>query len=133
MNTQLICTFTTMKKLHTTIDEILNCYDLAFDKIFILQNEDNSKELICSYNINTEVEVQMENVPRNTISVHRKKETNTIYTINALNFMIQLLNDGILDTSYQVNWDLYKNCILVSNQEEGLKKINTKIYKIWKI
>ena len=65
----------------------------------------------------------------NTISLHRKKNTNTLYTINALNHLIQLLNNGVLDTSYQLDWENYRNCILLTN-DEGLRRINTEIHDI---
>jgi hypothetical protein len=39
----------------------------------------------------------------NTILVHRKKETNTLYTINALNELIKKLNGGVVDIAYKVN------------------------------
>jgi hypothetical protein len=69
------------------------------------------------------------NSVNNTISLHRKKITNTLYTINALNELIKLINNGVLDTNYQVEWDVYKNMILITNKE-GLQKINTRILKI---
>jgi hypothetical protein len=65
----------------------------------------------------------------NTILVHRKKQTNTLYTINALNELIKSLNNGVLDKSYSINWDDYKNCILLV-QADGYKKIDTKIKEI---
>ena len=61
--------------------------------------------------------------------VHRKKHTNTLYTINAMNIIIKMNNNGILDKSYQLNWELYKNTILLSNDDE-LNKLPTKVYKI---
>jgi len=125
MNTQLLITFTKPSKIKQVIEEIKNCYTLAFGKIYVLENVNNSNELICSYNIDSDVQIKGE-IPFNTISVHRKKETNTIYTINALNYVISLFNDGKPDKNFPMPWDKYKNCILVTNQD-GLKKIETKI------
>jgi hypothetical protein len=65
----------------------------------------------------------------NTILLHRKKESNTLYTINALNDLIKSLNDGVLDTSYTINWTDYRNCILLTHAGD-LKRLDTKIYKI---
>jgi hypothetical protein len=65
----------------------------------------------------------------NTILLHRKKESNTLYTINALNDLIKSLNGGQLDTSFMVNWKDYQNSILLTHAGE-LKKLDTKIYKI---
>lgn len=128
METQLLCTFTKVNKLNETVEEIKGCYTLAFNKIYVLENATNAKELICSYNINLGNELKGE-IPMNTISVHRKKETNTIYTINALNYVIALLNDGKVDTKFPVPWNNYKNMILVTNTE-GLKKIETKVHSV---
>ena len=61
--------------------------------------------------------------------LHRKKESNTLYTINALNALIRTLNEGVLDTRYIVNWSDYKNCILLNTGPE-LRRLDTAIYKI---
>jgi hypothetical protein len=61
--------------------------------------------------------------------VHRKKESNTLYTINALNTLIKELNDGYLDPNYRVDWNDYRNCILLTRGNE-LKRINTRLHKI---
>jgi hypothetical protein len=65
----------------------------------------------------------------NTILLHRKKESNTLYTINALNTLIKTLNKGVLDTKYIVNWHEYRNSILLTNGPD-LRKLDTSIYKI---
>tara|TARA_R100001082_G_C4305560_1_gene134406 strand:- start:238 stop:642 length:405 start_codon:yes stop_codon:yes gene_type:complete len=129
MNTQLLCTFTPKKTVNNTTDLIIDTYDIIFNKIFILKDVDNNKELMCTYNIESK---ENPTILENTISLHRKKQTNTLYTINALNELIKTVNNGILDTSYQINWDNYRNTMLVTN-EEGLRKINTAIHDIIRI
>ena len=128
MKTQLLCTFTTQFNLEQTIRDITKHFKIIFEKIYVLQNEDKPKELICTYNIDKNDDVDFNKV-KNTISLHRKKITNTLYTINALNELIMDINNGILDTSYQIPWDVYKNMILISNKE-GLSRIPTRILKI---
>jgi hypothetical protein len=86
----------------------------------------STDEYVVTYNVE---QGNVEGIPLNTILVHRKKETNTLYTINALNDLIKKLNGGVVDPSYRVNWQYYKNCILLTNHNE-LKQLNTKIYKI---
>jgi len=130
---QLLCTFTTKDKLDDTIDNIIDVYTIVFDKIFVLENVDLSKELICSYNIDTTIMIEdPDMIPRNTISVHRKKATNTLYTINALNYLVAALNDGVMDKSFSVPWENYRNTILVTNNND-FRKIKTKIYNIIKL
>ena len=128
MITQLLCTFTTQYNLEQTVMDITKYFKVIFEKIYVLQNEDKPKELICTYNIDKSDDVDFNKV-KNTISLHRKKITNTLYTINALNELIMDINNGILDTSYQIPWDVYKNMILISNKE-GLSRIPTRILKI---
>ena len=128
MRTQLLCTFTTQHNLEQSIRDITKNFKIVFDKIYVLQNEDRTKELICTYNVDREDKIDF-NAVNNTISLHRKKITNTLYTINALNELIKTINNGVLDTSYQIEWDTYKNMILISNKE-GLQKIPTRILKI---
>jgi hypothetical protein len=60
---------------------------------------------------------------RDTISINRKKETNTLYSINALNALIIALNGGVLDKSYMINWNDYKDCMLLSQGADGYKTI----------
>ena len=64
-----------------------------------------------------------------TILLHRKKESNTLYTINALNALIRSLNGGRLNKNFIVNWNDYKNCILLTNGPE-LRRLDTAIHKI---
>ena len=128
MKTQLLATFTTKEHLDNTVDSIKEAYIIVFNKIYVLQNEDKPKELICTYNVDQNDDIDF-NLVQNTISLHRKKITNTLYTINALNELIKTINNGVLDTSYQVPWDVYKNMILISNKE-GLSRIPTRILKI---
>ena len=123
MKTQLLCTFTSKKDLEKTIETIKQNYNIAFNKIYILQNEDAPKEMVCTYNVEVDESLDYNLVP-NTISLHRKKYTNTLYTINALNEVIKNLNNGILDTSYKIPWENFQNMIMVTNSD-GLSKIPT--------
>ncbi len=129
MKTQLLLTFTKLHKLNETIDDIKDCYQIMNEKIYVLKNLHEANELICSYNIIIDDHSNSGRMLSNTISVHRKKDSGTIYTINALNQIIALLNDGVVDVNYVINWDNYKNMILLTNAE-GIRKIYTKLYKI---
>ena len=128
MKSQLLCTFTTKESLDETVKEIINSYTIIFNKIYVLQNENNVDELICTYNVDTTQSVDYNKVS-GTISLHRKKHSNTLYTINALNECIKNLNNGVLDKDFSVPWENFRNMILVTNSE-GLNKISTRIFKI---
>ena len=125
MSNKLFCTFATEETLDSILEQIQERYKIIYNKIFVLYSK-SQDEYICTYkvdfgNIGTFLE--------NTILVHRKKESNTLYTINALNTLIKELNEGVLDTSYRINWSDYRNCILLTKGPE-LKRVNTKLYKI---
>ena len=132
MKTQLLCTFSTKSQLDTTVEKIKNAYNIAFKKIYVFQNEDDVKELICTYNVDLNQGGVDYNAVENTISLHRKKHSNTLYTINALNECIKNLNNGVLDLKFMIPWENFKNTLLVTNAE-GLNRISTRIYKIIKI
>ena len=126
LKNKLFCTFSAKDKLQDTLDTITREYTIMYHKIFVLESID-SDEYLCTYNI--EVQPAGTRILPNTILLHRKKETNTLYTINSLNLLIKSLNEGVLDTSFRVNWQDYKNTVLLTQGEE-LKKLSTKIYKI---
>ena len=129
VNSQLLITFTTSKNVNEIIEDIKQAYKITFNKIFILQNIMVKKELVCSYNIDLDESIEEESIPKNTIGVHRKKATNTLYTINALNYLVSVLNDGKLDSHYLLPWKNYRNSILVTENGE-FKKIKTQIFNI---
>jgi hypothetical protein len=123
---KLFCTFTSKDSLEKTLDTIKTEYIIMYNKIFVLESQD-SEEYLCTYNI--EIQGSSSKILPNTILVHRKKETNTLYTINSLNLLIKSLNEGVLDTSFRVNWQDYSNTILLT-QGSDLKTLGTKIHKI---
>mgnify|MGYP003118268161 FL=1 len=127
MRTQLLCTFTTKSRLNETIDIIVGCNDILYEKVYVFQNGNDLNQLICTYNVEF-IDNYEENII-DTISLHRKKQSNTLYTINALNEVIREKNGGVLDKSYMVNWDEFNNTLLLTN-EMGLQKIPTKIFQI---
>mgnify|MGYP001357864838 FL=1 len=131
MKSQLLCTFTTKEDLNETVKLITDSYSIVFRKVYVLQNENNVDELICTYNVDTQGGVDY-NAVKGTISLHRKKHSNTLYTINALNEVVANLNNGVIDSKFVVPWENFKNTLMVTNSE-GLNKISTRIYKIIKI
>lgn len=123
---KLFCSFTTKEGLDVKLQEINRQYKIMYGKIFVLESPE-SDEYMCTYNI--ELDGTTAKILANTILLHRKKESNTLYTINSLNLLIKQLNGGVLNTAYQINWQDYKNSILLTQGEE-LRKMNTSIHKI---
>lgn len=126
--TQLLCTFTSVNELDHIVEKVTSSYKLVFNKIYILENTQDADQLVLTYNI-TKTDANNIVPPPSTISVHRKKQTNTIYTINAINKLIEQKNNGVLDKSYKIDWDELKNCVLVTAYGK-LKVVTTKLVKI---
>ena len=124
-NNRLFCTFTNLNNLDVLIEDIKNKYTIIYNKMFILEIL-GKDEYVITYNVE---QANVSHIPENTILVHRKKESNSLYTINALNELIKKLNGGVVDTRFPINWNHYKNCILLTQHNE-LNQLNTKIFKI---
>lgn len=127
MQTQLLCTFTTKEELQNTLQDIRETYHIVYNYIYVLQNKGNLDELFVTYNIDTQY--KPEYPLRDTILVHRKKQSNTLYTINALNELVKEENGGILDKTFEIDWNKFRNSIIVTNTE-GTKRISTRIFEI---
>ena len=125
VNNKLFCTFVTLEEIDNFIKNISHRYVIMYNKLFVLYIKDTG-EYVVTYNTD---QINLSSIPDNTILVHRKKETNTLYTINALNELIKKLNGGAVDVHYKINWQHYKNTILLTQHNE-LKQLKTKIHNI---
>ena len=125
MSNKLFCTFSTEEGLEEVLNTVRSKYRIIYNKIFVLYSK-SQDEYICTYNVDFG---NISNFLPNTILVHRKKESNTLYTINSLNRLIESLNGGVLDTNYKINWMDYQNCILLTKGPE-LRRVNTKLHQI---
>lgn len=125
MNNRLFATFTQQELIDELVYNLSSTYDIMYKKMFVLFIK-STNEYVVTYNVE---QGNIDGIPQNTILVHRKKESNTLYTINALNDLIRKLNGGVVDPAYRIDWQNYKNCILLTQQGE-VKQLNTKIFKI---
>jgi hypothetical protein len=127
LKTQLVCTFTKKHQSQETIDVIRKDFSLLNNKIFMFKPLEIKEDYMLSYNV---VMDSYKKFLPNSIMVHQKRETNTIYTINALNELIMNLNNGILDKSYKIEWERYKNCALLKNKE-GFRVVKIVLVKVF--
>lgn len=126
-DTQLLCTFAVPTEYKLILEQIKSFYTLSNNKIFVFNNEKNNNELYLTYNI-VYTNTSIKKLP-NTISIHRKKQTNTLYTLNAMNKLITEENDGVFDKTFQLNWEYYKNSLIITN-EVSVKIIPLTIFDI---
>lgn len=109
---QLLCTFASVQSFKSTIEEIKKFYSVYNNRFFIFTNVTTPKEVFITYNILSEGR-EFPKFP-NTISIHRKKQTNTLYTLNAMNQIIKDENNGVFDRTYSVDWNLYSNSLIIT-------------------
>ena len=124
MKPQLLCTFAHRKDLDIITDYIITSYTIVERRLFVFSDADVRNDLYVTYNVDT---TDTKRIP-NTILIHRKKETNTMYTVNALNTIIREANNGILDKTYLINWITYRNSLLLTNGD-GLRHIQLQLFK----
>jgi len=136
-NNLLLATFVKSGNVRYVVELIKNNFKLAGNKIFVLQDQSDRNKKILTYNVINN-NVVFSDIINNTISLHRKQETNTLYTLNALNEIVKFENDGVVSSDFAVNWQNWKDCLVVThrNDETGeteLKRIDTKINNIIKL
>jgi hypothetical protein len=124
LKTQLLCTFAHKKDLDLIIDYISKSYTISEKRMFVFSNADKNTELYVTYNVEPD---DYKKTP-NTIMIHRKKETNTLYTVNALNAIIRKSNNGVLDKKFVINWQIYDNSLMLTDGDD-IRHIHLDLYK----
>jgi len=124
--TKFYLTFSPKETIETNIEKIKQHYSILYNKIFILESPQHDSEYFITFNLDP---INISSIEKNMISIHRNKENNVIYTINSLNELIKIKNNGVLKKGFEVNWGEYKNSLILTNNNQ-LKILNTNIYKI---
>jgi hypothetical protein len=101
-DTLLLCTFCKEHLLEKKIEEIKTKFTILQNKIYVMKLAGRLDCFILTYNVNNHEGFNYKDLISNTINLHRKKETNTLYTINALNELIKTINNGALDKNYKI-------------------------------
>ena len=133
-DTLLLATFCKSRDVRDIINVIADGFEIVGGKIFVLQDESERHKQILTYNIVKE-DIVFSEVIKNTISLHRKKETNTLYTLNALNEVVMEQNDGQIDSQFSVDWEPHRNTLLVTYKDDEtgdqiLRRIETRLINI---
>lgn len=127
LKTQLVCTFSRKHQVQETLDSIKDNFSILNNKIFHFKSFETREDVMLSYNV---IMDSYKKFLPNSIMVHQKRETNTIYTINALNELIMNLNNGILDKKYPIEWERYRNCALLKNKE-GFRVVKIFLVRVY--
>lgn len=124
---QLLCTFSNVKDFQNASGLIKKFYEVYNNRIFVFCNTNNPKEIYLTYNV-LNMKKNSSRFP-NTILIHRKKQTNTLYSLNALNTLIKE-EHGCLDSCFVLDWKLYENSLIISG-DVSVRIIPLKIHSIF--
>ena len=113
------------------VQKILNTFSLTNKYIFVLKNKDEENKTLLTFNAEQDREA-FKKMNYFTLRLHRKKQSNTLYTINGLNLAIAADNNGETGKHLKLDWEKYKNTILLSYNRE-LKTINLDLDKILEV
>mgnify|MGYP003658926981 CR=1 FL=1 len=113
------------------VNHIVENIEITNSFIFLLDDEQNPENKILTYNAIVEKGKSF-NSRLYTIRVHRKKQTNTLYTINALNQAVAAQHDGQTGKHLKLDWDQYKDSLLLTSGSE-LRVHPVQVAKIFKI
>ena len=125
-NDQLLCTFSTLKNYEGEIAALTKVYEISGDRVYVLSNVDHPEEIFLTFNGRN----RGNEYYQHTISVHRKKDYNVLYSINALNELVRLENSGQFSSKFDIPWSKYRNSI-ITTKDGKLKVTPTKLVKIF--
>lgn len=130
-NTVLLCSFIRNDAINLAraISNIKNNFNVNKNKIFVLEDQDDVERVILTYNVEKSANINFKCAVRDTIQVHRKKPTNTLYTLNALNEIIRQENHDEEDHNYRVDWEQYNDSLILIKNDD-LKIIPTRLRSV---
>ena len=119
------------EEIDKAIEKILDTVSLTNKFIFVLSQKSDPKKKIITYNSSLQGQAVIKN-EYYTIRVHRKKKTNTLYTINGLNLAIEAEHGGQRGKHLKLDWEKYRSHVIVSHGN-ALKAIPVILEKILEI
>lgn len=118
----LIGTFVKKKDIYNFVDRLCGMFNMSEDKIFIYKVDGNKDEYLTTF----------KSYDKSILSTKLKESTvlhvknGCLFSINALNKLIES-ECGSVNTSYIIDWDKYKDSLIINNKGEFT------IHKICKI
>ncbi len=126
--TILLASFIFPERLEWFITNLNNKFDIPRERVFGYQNVDDEAKLIITFKLKVpeDKHLDLKNLFPNAIIIHKKGDA--LYTINALNRMIEELStDNIGNVDYKsikIDWEKYQNkLILIDNRELAIWNI----------
>ena len=113
------------------VENIVSMMELTNQYVFLLQSTENPEKKILTYNAIVKNKTSF-HPHLFTMRIHRKKQTNTLYTINALNAAVAADNGGQTGKHLKLDWSKYENSLLLT-AEKKLQVHPVEVLKIFKI
>ena len=110
----LLASFLRPEYLDSFLNKIKKKFGIKKEQIFFFKIEDGSYLLTYKVYVDFENKIDIRKELPKTIQIHKKGDT--IFTINALNKLIEKesgLNGNVNYKEYKINWDDYKNKIIL--------------------
>ena len=120
--TLLLATFIFPERLEWFLDYLENRFRISRDKVFIFENLDDQGKVIVTFKLILKdgTRINLKKHFPNAIPIHKKGTA--LYTINALNKLIELESGGDLGNinykDFKINWDKYQDRLILNNNGE---------------
>lgn len=120
--TILLASFIFPERMDWFLGYLENKFNITKDKVFCYKNLDDESKLIITFKftIIDGKKVNLKELFPSAVTIHKKG--NALYTINALNKLIEQVNGdsiGNLDyKSFKINWEDYQNKLILTNGNE---------------
>lgn len=128
MKTVLLASFLFPERLNWFYNHLKTNHNITKNQIFVYKNKDDESKVIVTFKFTLpeEKRVNLRELFPNPILIH--KRGNALYTINALNKLIDDQNKELVGNidykTVKIDWNLYQNkFILVSNNELSILNI----------
>jgi hypothetical protein len=118
----LLASFIFPERLEWFLTYLENKFDIPRETVFVYKNHDDESKLIVTFKfiIKDGKRINFKSLFPSAILIHKKG--NAIYTINALNKLIESLEeDNIGNIDYKsiiIDWDQYQNKLILTNNGE---------------
>lgn len=114
--------------VNVAIDKILNTLEITNKYIFVLRDVDDSSRTLVTYNAKAD-RGSITKLRMFTLRLHRKKQTNTLYTINGLNMAVAKQYDGKTGRHLKLDWSDYQDSVILTYNRD-MKVMRTDLHKI---
>lgn len=119
--TVLLASFLSPERLEWFLDYLETKFKITKKQVFVYKNLDDESKLIVTFKLQLieGKKLNFKSLFPNPILIHKRGDA--IYTINALNKLIETKNESLIGNidykSITINWDEYQNKLILVNND----------------